>query len=486
MSRKLLVWGLFLLLLPLLDFTSAKAQVFDKVIDKNGTGDFRTIQDAINAVPSNSEKRTLIFVKEGIYNEKVVLSPAKTNVSLIGESPGSVVFSWDDYSGKNGLSTANSYTFWADANGFYAENITFRNTAGAVGQAVAIRTTGDSMVFRNCRFLGFQDTYYAHKKRQYNLNCHVEGGTDFIFGDATSVFDSCTIHCLKGGQYISAPADAKTVTTVTGGSVLHGLLFRNCRITAASGVGSNSYYLGRPWQPASSSVFISCILGPHIKPAGWSAWSGDNHLSSFFAEYNSTDNEGKPVDVSGRVTWSKQLTGFEASTYYILPFFFKKDGKTWNAEAVTKELPAPRSLWVKDRDLSWEPVENAVGYVVYSSGKTIGFSKGTSYTLDSIPKAGAVFELKAVSRYGALGKSAKAVIYVTSELKIAGMPGLISPEGHIVVFTEPVKYEIFSITGRLILKGTGLRVSLTGLTKGTYIVKAQAGNGRAETMKIIL
>ncbi|HLW07698.1 MAG TPA: pectinesterase family protein, partial [Marinilabiliaceae bacterium] len=193
--RYCILFGIFLFV------NIAFGQVYDIVVDAHGTGDFNTIGEAISSIPNNQEKRTLILVKNGVYQEKLIVSSSKTFVSIIGEDVNNVIITWSDYQGKDGMFGADSYTLLAEGADFYMENITVVNGYGPGAQAVAIRTTGDRQVFKNCVFKGHQDTYYAHKNRQYNFKCHIEGNTDFIYGDATAVFDSCNIHSIAGGQY---------------------------------------------------------------------------------------------------------------------------------------------------------------------------------------------------------------------------------------------------------------------------------------------
>ncbi len=462
----------------------AGGQVFHRVVDPRGGGDHTTIQAAIDAAPSNPSTRTLVFIREGVYREKVVIPPAKTNLSLIGDPLGEVVITWDDHAGKNGLSTANSYTLWADANGLYLENITIRNAAGPVGQAVALRTTGDSMVFRSCTFAGFQDTYYAHKRRQYNYRCRIEGATDFIFGDATTVFDSCTVCSVPGGQYITAPADAKTITAVAGGNVLHGLLFRYCQLTAAAGVSAQSCYLGRPWQPAASSVFIECTLGPHVRPEGWSVWSGNNHTTGFFAEYNSRDEQGGPADVSRRVAWSYQLDQPAADSHYNLPFFFRKEGRSWDPLRVMRALPAPGNPLLEGTTLHWNSVDGALGYVVHAGARLGGFTAGTAFALDSIPGGETLISVRAVSSSGATGKSVS--LLATCAGREAQKGELILQEGGKVRFATPLHYRLFTLRGELAGQGNGSHLRLEGYPPGIYVLRATSPDGRRETEKIVV
>jgi pectinesterase len=463
-----------------------KAQVFDIVVDINGSGNFTSVQDAINSAPDNSTERTLIFVKRGIYKEKVVVPASKTNLSLIGEDPENVIISWNDYQGKDGISGADSYTMLADASGFYAGNITVENTAGNVGQAVALRTTGDTMVFNNCRFLGFQDTYYAHKRRQYNINCTVEGATDFIYGDATTVFDNCTINCVKGGRYISAPADTKLITPLAGGDFLHGLLFRYCNVTANPDVANNSFYLGRPWQAKSSSVFIKCKLAQHISAEGWSTWSGNNHLSSVFAEYKNMDTEGNLVDISQRVSWSYQLDSARVANLYKLDFFLRKDGKIWNPKRITQALSAPSNFILNGNELNWNPVENAIGYVVLANDSVIGFSASNTFSVSDVMEGDFKFDVKSVSKNGNLSKKSTEHSTGANQLDFDKNSIQIFFENQRIRFSEEVDYKIYTINGKLLKAGRNSEFQLNGFKSGIYLINATNNSGKNFTRKIIL
>ena len=463
-----------------------KSQVFDIIVDMNGSGDFTTLQAAINSVPDNSGEKTLVFVKQGVYKEKIVLSSTKTNLSIIGEDPETVIFSWDDYQGRNGISGADSYTLLAESPGLYMENITIENTAGKVGQAVAIRTTGDTMAFKNCRFIGFQDTYYAHKRRQYNHKCYVEGGTDFIYGDATAVFDSCTINCVKGGQYITAPADSKFVTQLSTGKFIHGLLFRNSEITADNDVEANSYYLGRPWQPDASSVYYDCILGPHIKPEGWSTWGNDNHESSVFAEHESRNPDGSLVDISQRVPWSYQLNNELDTLLYALNFFLRKDWVVWDVDKVVKALPAPKNVVFNENVLTWDPVESAIGYLVLANDSVIEISSSTSYNISAEMQANTVFDVKSVSSNGNLSIKSSEIPTAVYKLNSINEEIKIELFKNQLKFSEDVNYEVFTISGKRLISGNGNNISLSNTLKGIYIIKAVNSQGNYKTQKIHL
>ncbi len=282
---------------------------FDFVVAQDGSGDFTTVQDAINAVPDFRKNKTTIFIKNGTYKEKLILPASKTNVSFIGENIEKTILTNDDFASKKNrfgeeVGTTGSTSFYVFGEGFTAENITFENSAGPVGQAVAVRIDGDMVAFKNCRFLGFQDTLYPHgdRSRQYYKNCYIEGTVDFIFGWSTAVFEACTIFCKDHG-YITAPSTLQETP--------FGFVFLNCKITGNA--PEASFYLGRPWRPFGKSVFIGCELGKHIKPEGWDNWRNpENEKTAFFAEYKNTGAGSITVD---RVKWSHQLTDEQASNY---------------------------------------------------------------------------------------------------------------------------------------------------------------------------
>ena len=205
----------------LISFTTvlANSKDYDFVVDKDGGGDFASIQEAINAVPNLRKQETRIFIKKGVYKEKLILASTKTNITFVGEDLINTVLTYDDFALKPNvfgeeMGTSGSSSFYVFGNGFRAENITFENSSGPVGQAVAVRADGDQVVFVNCRFLGFQHTLYPHgdRSRQYYKDCYIVGTTDFIFGWSTVVFEDCDIFSKAGGHFITA-ASTKEETT---------------------------------------------------------------------------------------------------------------------------------------------------------------------------------------------------------------------------------------------------------------------------------
>jgi pectinesterase len=280
----------------------------------DGSGDFKTIQQAVNAVRDLSQQRVAIYIKAGVYQEKLVIPSWKCNIELIGEDQNNTIITNSDFSGKANpqgrdafgkteFTTYTSYTVLVQGNDFIARNLTITNAAGPVGQAVALHVEGDRCAVINCQLLGNQDTLYAgtENKRQFYKDCYLEGTTDFIFGEATAVFQNCVIKSLKN-SFITAPATTPRQQ--------FGFVFLDCKLILAD-TSVKTVYLGRPWRPYARSVFINTTMGSHICTPGWDNWRNpENEKTAFFAEYKS-----KGVDISKRVPWSHQLTETEVKKY---------------------------------------------------------------------------------------------------------------------------------------------------------------------------
>ncbi|WP_338875534.1 pectinesterase family protein [Spirosoma sp. SC4-14] len=287
----------------------------------DGSGNYKTIQEAVNSFRDHMQVRVTLFVKNGIYAEKLVIPSWKPNIHVLGESKEGVIITGDDYSGKaypggkdwignRKYSTYTSYSVFVDAPDIILENLTIRNTAGRVGQAVALHVDGDRFVCKNCNLLGNQDTLYAAAEgsRQYYENCYIEGTTDFIFGKSISVFQSCTIKSLSD-SFITAAA--------TPSYQKYGFVFFDCKLIADA--AAKKVYLGRPWRPYAKTIFIRTTMGEHILPLGWDNWdNADNEKTVLYAEYKSTGPGGNP---SKRVGWAKQLSDKEAKPYTLANIF---------------------------------------------------------------------------------------------------------------------------------------------------------------------
>ncbi len=306
------------------------AAISQSVADTNlfvaadGSAQFKTIQEAIMAVPAGSNSNhVFIHIKPGTYKEVIYVQREKRFFHLIGEDPETTILTFDlnaNIKGPDGkpIGTFRTPSTLIDAEDFTAENITFENSAGPVGQALAIRVDGDRAVFRNCRFLGWQDTILLNRGRQYFTNCFINGHVDFIFGGATAFFDNCQIHCLRNG-YITAASTPDTQK--------FGFVFSNCKITGETNVLT---YLGRPWRNFASTIFMNCDMSSVVRPVGWHNWNKkEAEQTARYAEFN---NRGPGAETSKRVPWAKQLTASEAAA--ITPQAVLSGNDNWNPLAV--------------------------------------------------------------------------------------------------------------------------------------------------------
>jgi len=302
----------------------------DIVVAKDGSGNFFTIQEALNSAQNESSVPLRIYIKSGEYFEKLIIPAEKTHIHFIGADKNSTVINYDDYSGKiisEGVNrtTGTSYTVLVRGNDFYAQDITFLNSAGTIAQAVALHVVADRVFINNCNIIANQDTLYPtiesdRPSRQYYKDCYIEGTTDFIFGAATALFDTCVIMSLKN-SYITAASTPELNS--------YGFVFESCSLLANE--DATSVYLGRPWRPWARSVFIHTTMKEHIHPAGWHNWDNPaNEETAFYAEYMTHG-----VNVTQRVSWSKQLTDAEAEFYTMENIFDGADGP-WIPNASTK------------------------------------------------------------------------------------------------------------------------------------------------------
>ena len=278
------------------------------VVSRDGTGQFRTIGEAVEVCRAFMEYHKVIYVKNGVYKEKLVIPSWLTNIEVCGESAEKTIITYDDHANIRltatnlPMGTFRTYTVKVEGSDITFKNITIENNAAKLGQAVALHTEGDRLLFVGCRLLGNQDTVYTGVggTRLYFKDCYIEGTTDFIFGPSTAWFEDCTI-LSKANSYVTAASTPKDVA--------YGYVFNNCRLTAAEGV--TKVYLGRPWRPYAYTLFMNCELGPHIVPQGWHNWGKTtNEQTARYLEYGNT---GEGANVSGRAPWSKQLTKKDAA-----------------------------------------------------------------------------------------------------------------------------------------------------------------------------
>jgi len=301
---------LFLFLLLLGALSAGAAGKYDNpdtlVVARDGTGEFRTVGEAIEVCRAFMDYHKVIFVKRGTYKEKLVLPQWLQNIEICGEDRDATIITYDDHANirtaehPQGMGTFRTYTLKIEGNAITLKNITIENNSARLGQAVALHTEGDRLVFVNCRLLGHQDTVYTGvaNTRLYFKDCYIEGTTDFIFGPSTAWFEHCTIHC-KANSYITAASTPQDVA--------YGYVFNNCTVTAAPAV--EKVYLGRPWRDYGYTLFMHCTLPAEIRPEGWHHWQKEREQTARYLEY---ENSGEGASTGKRVAWSRQLTKEEA------------------------------------------------------------------------------------------------------------------------------------------------------------------------------
>ena len=324
MKKVLLAMMLFLAAWPVL-----AANKYDNpdtlVVSRDGTGEFRTIDEAIEVCRAFMDYTKVIYVKKGVYKEKLIIPSWLTNITICGEDRDNTIITGDDHAnikmpvggldseaavkGKP-MGTFRTYTLKVQGSYITLKDITIENNAAKLGQAVALHTEGDHILVQNCRLLGNQDTVYTGVggTRVAFYDCYIEGTTDFIFGPSIAWFQNCEIHS-KANSYITAastPAGQK-----------YGYVFYKCRLTADKDV--DKVYLGRPWRPFAATIFMDCELGKHIRPEGWHNWNNaKNEETARYAEYG---NKGEGASTKNRVKWSKQLSKKEAAKVTLLDAF---------------------------------------------------------------------------------------------------------------------------------------------------------------------
>ena len=306
-----------LLLLSVVSAAWAQERQDTIVVSRDGTGNFRTLQEAIESARAFMDYTVTIYVKNGVYKEKVIVPSWVENIDIIGEDRDKTIITYDDHANINKMGTFRTYTVKVEGSDITFKNLTIENNAAQLGQAVALHTEGDRLKFINCRILGNQDTIYTGAKftRLYFKDCYIDGTTDFIFGPSTALFEDCIIHS-KRNSYVTAASTPKEAK--------YGYVFKHCKLTAEPGV--DKVYLGRPRRPYAYTLFIECELGKHIVLAGWHNWGKQSNEET--ARYMEYKNTGEGANASERVAWSKQLTKKEAEAVTVDAIFGTQSN--WN------------------------------------------------------------------------------------------------------------------------------------------------------------
>jgi len=281
------------------------------IVAKDGSGDYSSIQKAIEDAKAYPPRRIIIYIKKGVYNEQVRIPVWSPDISLVGEDREGTVIAYGSYFGqvdKGRNSTFYTATLSVEATGVIVQHLTIENTAGPVGQAIALSVSNDQCLVEDCNIKGNQDTFFATGPytHVWLKNCLVSGTTDFLFGDATVLVSHSTILC-KADSYIVAASTNKGQP--------FGFVLDHCTLLGATDV--KQVFLGRPWRPYAKTVYLNTAMGSFIRPVGWDNWrSKANEATAYYAEYNSHANKAPSATVPAeRASWSHQLTGQEAENY---------------------------------------------------------------------------------------------------------------------------------------------------------------------------
>jgi pectin methylesterase-like acyl-CoA thioesterase len=333
-------WFGFLLLL-----CSSRLYAYDVTVAQDGSGNFTTIQAAVTAAPASRTAVYTIYIKDGIYSEKVTVPSTKPFLQFVGQSVANTILTWhDDNTTPNGmggtLGTGGSGSIVVNATDFSALNMTFVNSYGDGSQAVAVSLYADRAAFKNCRFLGNQDTLLTYESggavsRHYFRDCYIDGNVDFIFGNAIAIFDNCVVYAKT--RVVNAATSYITAAN-TPATQNYGYLFRNTKIPSNN--GTTLYYLGRPWQNSTGFttaagtlannkvIFSKTKVGVNeLQPAGWVTWDAGTDVTKITnGEYKTTYFDGHPVNVSQRVSWSKQLAPADTVQYTLTNLFGTNTG----------------------------------------------------------------------------------------------------------------------------------------------------------------
>lgn len=406
---------------------------FHAVVAQDGSGNYTSVQSAIDAAPDNSGEPWLIFVKNGSYREQVIVPKSKIRIHLIGQDRDKTIIHHNlnvggkPQEGEDAAKTA----YWqhsvhnpssevagfegsvvkVEGEYFYSENISYVNDWGvdsqAGPQALAMSTQADAAAFSNCAFRSFQDTWMTSSRndsyRLYAHDCWIEGAVDYFYGGGDALLENCTFYNVRSGSVIVAPCHKEA---------RYGYVFRHCVVDGNEAAASGKQKLGRPWHNAPRTYYIHTTMRIPIAPEGW---TNMGTIPEIFAEYDSRDAAGNLLDLSQRKTEYEgrgeeagtgscraTITAEEAEKLTYERIILRVDG--WNPRQMMTRLSAPEHVVKKGRNLRWKAVQEAAGYVILVGDKVVGFSKGATYTLPA--NATGSIRVKAVNRYGSLGKAA--------------------------------------------------------------------------------
>lgn len=418
-------------LLGTLASSQAKNETFfNAVVAKDGTGSYTSVQAAIDAAPSGRTSPWLIFVKNGAYEEQVIVPEDKPFIHLIGQDKARTIIHLTLNVGgePKEKSDAAKNAYWASsvhnpqsptykyegsvvmvkATDFFTENISYVNDYGVTAQngpqALAMKLRNDRTTFHNCILRSFQDTWMtstddAH--RLYVNGCWIEGAVDYFYGGGDALVEESTFYNVRSGSVIVAPCQT---------NAKYGYVFHNCTVDGNEQAANSTVTLGRPWHNTCKAVYINTLVKIPLAPEGW---SNMGTIPGLFAEYNSVDSDCKPLDLTTRktdyVTFDGRKGQSRSTISYVESLQYTYDNIVsgtdhWNPKAMIASLPFPKNIRQEKGRLTWDAVTGAIGYLLEMDGKIIGMPTAAQFTLKKKNKGGVVL-VRAVNQYGSLGQA---------------------------------------------------------------------------------
>lgn len=413
--------------MPFTSYVQADNSPFHAVVAEDGIGEYTSVQEAINAAPENRSKPWIIFIKNGSYEEQVVVPSNKPYIHLIGQDKYRTVIHLKlNVGGEPKPEEKNKEIYWSssihnpespvykfegavfnvEAPYFYAENISFVNDYGVTSQngpmALAMKNKADCASFNNCVFRSFQDTWQTSSNDQdrlYVKDCFIEGAVDYFFGGGDALLENCTLYNTRKGSVIVAPCQT---------NANFGYVFRNCIIDGNELAMQGGLKLGRPWHNSPKAVFIHSTIHIPIAIEGWTDMGG---VPALFAEYDSRDTDGNVINLNQRKTdytgrgerkgSCRAIITKEEADSYVYERIISRGGD-WNPRVMMEKLPAPKNVKKKGMRVNWKAVPEAIGYVLYEGEIIIGFTKSSHYFLSS--ESEGKITVRAVNYYGSLGR----------------------------------------------------------------------------------
>lgn len=492
-----------LLLLPL----SVRAQTaFMRVVSADGTGDYSTVQAAVDAAPKDGT-RTLVFIRDGFYKEQVTIPPGAV-ISLIGESRDGTVISHDLSHTMGYEDASETSTIYVDGNDFYGDNFTTQNTVGPNGgQAECFTVASDKATLRHVNLKANQDgVRFFTNSRSYLKDCYIEGTVDYIYDSGIAFIDDCVIKQLRGG-YIVAPGNCYATVPravsrqLTGQSRLWGLglFIRRCRlIYDGDAMQENSSYLGRNWgKTTCAAYFLNCYMDSHIRPEGWQKMSDTQSI--YLGEYGSMDMDGNPLDLSGRVTWamtedpdhmspSQYIDQKVVDNLFGMDYVFnladeQLDGRlgAFNPLPLIEPAATPSAFTAQEGQLLWTAVDGAAGYVIYKNGAYLANLTETTYT-DPDATSSDRYTLRTVSATGCLGDEVSSTSTGISNVEVSDVE--IHTTRYGIYWNVQADATLYSLSGKVVASRKGMSMEWGNVPKGVYILSLVTADGERITRKV--